>query len=81
MFFCEGIIVLFRIGLFLMVNALSEKNKLYNFQQQDTYETLNLLKNFPLECCGEEKLVKHSCMIKIDEAQIAKALDETNIER
>ena len=80
MFFCEGIKVLYRVGLYLMINAFSNKQNFIKCQQQGMYETLNLLKNLPIDCLTEENLVKKSCLIKIDENTLNNAFEKSKIQ-
>jgi hypothetical protein len=80
MFFCEGIKVLYRVGLYLMQTAFSDKQKLEKCQQQGMYETLNLLKNLQVESLTEHNLVKKSCMIKITEQDLNKAFEKSKVE-
>ena len=80
MFFCEGIKVLYRVGLYLMQTAFSDKQNMEKCQQQGMYETLNLLKNLQVEALTEHNLVKKSCMIKITEQDLKKAFEKSKVE-
>lgn len=80
MFFCEGIKVLYRVGLYLMVSAFSDKQKFQRCQQQGMYETLNLLKNLPVDSLREEELVRESCLRKISESDLKKVFDKSRAE-
>lgn len=77
MFFCEGIKVLYRVGLFLMNSAFGDKQSFQRCQQQGMYDTLNLLKNLPLECLDEERLVRESCLIKFSDDEFKKAFEKS----
>ncbi|RNA05526.1 TBC1 domain family member 10B [Brachionus plicatilis] len=80
MFFCEGIKVLYRVGLYLMLSAFSDKQKFQRCQQQGMYETLNLLKNLPIDSLTEAELVRESSMIKISESELRKAFEKSRAE-
>ena len=77
MFFCEGIKVLYRVGLYLMLSAFGDKQKFKRCQQQGMYETLDSLKNLPVTCLNEETLVRESCLIKVDEDDLKKAFEKS----
>lgn len=77
MFFCEGIKVLYRVGLYLMKSAFNDKLKFQRCQQQGLYETLNLLKNLPVEALTEINLVRESSAIKFSEEDLKKAYDRS----
>ena len=80
MFFCEGIKVMYRVGLYLMMSAFNDKQKFQRCQQQGMYETLNLLKNLPVECLKEAELVQESCLIKVNEVELKKAFEKSLVE-
>jgi hypothetical protein len=73
MFFCEGVKVLYRVGLYLMCSAFSDRSKLERCVQQGMYETLDLLKNLPVESLKEAQLVNESSMIKLNENDMSQA--------
>ena len=77
MFFCEGIKVLYRVGLYLMKSAFNDKLKFQRCQQQGLYETLNSLKNLPIEALTEMNLVRDSSAIKFSEEDLKKAYDRS----
>ena len=77
MFFCEGIKVLYRVGLYLLASAFSDKLKLSRCKQQGMYETLNALKNLPVECLREETLVTQSNLIKVSEEDLKRAFEKS----
>jgi hypothetical protein len=79
MFFCEGIKVLYRVGLYLMKSAFKDKQTLNRCQQQGMYETLSLLKNLPISCLNESELVKESCLNKISEKDLLKAFEKSRV--
>lgn len=80
MFFCEGIKVLYRVGLYLMQSAFNDKQKFQRCQQQGMYETLNCLKNLPVECLKEEDLVRDSSLIKVNEGDLKKTFEKSRSE-
>lgn len=80
MFFCEGVKVLYRVGLFLMRSAFGDRDKLQRCKQQGMYETMNLLKNLPVENLHEAYLVRESSLIKISEQDLIKAFDKSKVE-
>jgi len=81
MFFCEGVKVLYRVGLYLMNVAFShDKHKFARAQQQGMYETLSLLKNLPVHALKESVLVRDSCLIKVGEAELKKAFEKAKVE-
>lgn len=81
MFFCEGVKVLYRVGLHLMSSAFShDKHKFARAQQQGMYETLSLLKNLPVESLREAVLVHESCLIKVGEAELKRAFEKSKQE-
>ena len=77
MFFCEGVKVLYRVGLHLMLSAFGDKQKFQRCQQQGMYETLNLLKNLPIEALREDELVEKSSLIKIGEEDLKRAFEKS----
>lgn len=77
MFFCEGIKVLYRVGLYLLTCAFEDKAKLTQCAQQGMYETLNALKNLPVECLKEETLVAKSNAIKVNEDDLKRAFEKS----
>ena len=80
MFFCEGVKVLYKVGLYLMLNAFGTKQKLQRCQQQGMYETLNCLKNLPIECLDEVSLVRGSNLIDLSSDDFAKAFEKSKEE-
>ena len=84
MFFCEGIKVLYRVGLYLLSSAFEgapDSKRIYaKCQQQGMYETLSLLRNLPIECLKEATLVRDSCAIKVNELELSKAFDKSRVE-
>jgi hypothetical protein len=79
MFFCEGIKVLYRVGLYLLLSAFEDKAKFLKCQQQGMYETLNALKNLPIECLKEETLVAKSNLIRVTEDDLKKAFEKSKV--
>jgi hypothetical protein len=77
MFFCEGVKVLYRVGLYLMKSAFGDKQKFQRCQQQGMYETLSMLKNLPVESLIENNLVKESSLIRFSEDDLKKAFDKS----
>jgi TBC1 domain family member 10 len=80
MFFCEGVKVLYRVGLYLMCCAFSNRPNLEHCAQQGMYETLDLLKNLPVKCLKEDHLVIESSLIKISENDMSKAFQKSRKE-
>lgn len=80
MFFCEGVKVLYRVGLHLMISAFNDKERFQRCQSQGMYETLNLLKNLPVDSLYETKLVNQSSIIKISEEEFKKAYEKSGKE-
>lgn len=80
MFFCEGVKVLYRVGLFLMRSAFDDKQKFQRCVQNGMYETMNQLKNLPVEYLNESRLVKESSLIKISEDDLTRAFKKSKIE-
>ncbi|RWS28141.1 TBC1 domain family member 10A-like protein [Leptotrombidium deliense] len=56
MFFCEGIVVVFKVALILMACALGESSQ--RKQCPTMYETLHSLRNIPQKCMSEEFLIE-----------------------
>lgn len=79
MFFCEGVKVLYRVGLYLMSSAFGDKEK-FTRCQTGMYETLNLLKNLPIESLHEGRLVVSSSEIKFTEDDLKKAFEKSRKE-
>lgn len=81
MFFCEGVKVLYRVGLHLMLSAFSDKQQFQRCQSQNSmYETLSLLKNLPVDALCETKLISESSMIKFSDDEFKKAYDKSGKE-
>lgn len=81
MFFCEGVKVLYRVGLYLMNSAFThDKQKFLRAQQQGMYETLSLLKNLPVEALKESVLVEESCLIKVGPDELKRAFEKARKE-
>lgn len=81
MFFCEGVKVLYRVGLYLMNSAFShDKQKYARAQQQGMYETLNLLKNLPVEALKESVLVQESSLIRVSDSDLKKTFEKAKVE-
>ena len=80
MFFCEGVKVLYRVGLHLMLSAFKNKEQFQRCESQGMYETLNLIKNLPIEALAEETLVEESSKIKFSEDEFKKAYEKSGRE-
>jgi hypothetical protein len=80
MFFCEGVKVLYKVGLYLMCNAFSNKQKFQRCQQSGMYETLNCLKNLPIDCIDEVSLVFGTNEIRFSKSDFASAFDKSREE-
>ena len=70
MFFCEGPVVMFRVGLYLMKTALGNKKRFKEAEKQGDYEILNLLKIYPVDALREANLVKMSSLFKFDQNDV-----------
>ncbi|XP_015666046.2 TBC1 domain family member 10B-like [Protobothrops mucrosquamatus] len=68
MFFCEGVKIIFRVGLVLLRNALGSVDKLRSCQGM--YETMEKLRNLPVQALQEEYLVHEVINIPVTEALI-----------
>jgi hypothetical protein len=79
MFFCEGVKVVYKVGLYLMLNAFGTKEKVKRCQQHGMYETLNCLKNLPLECLDEASLVRGATAIDFDNVDFNKAFEKSKV--
>ncbi|KAJ7989546.1 hypothetical protein DPEC_G00305660 [Dallia pectoralis] len=68
MFFCEGVKIVFRVGLVLLKQMLGTVDKLR--QVQGMYETMERLRNIPPESILEEQLVNEVVSVPVTEALI-----------
>ncbi|KAI1884765.1 hypothetical protein AGOR_G00229870 [Albula goreensis] len=68
MFFCEGVKVVFRVGLVLLKQMLGSVDKLRELQGM--YETMERLRNIPPESVREEWLVQEITTLTVTEALI-----------
>ncbi|XP_074854484.1 TBC1 domain family member 10B [Carettochelys insculpta] len=68
MFFCEGVKIIFRVGLVLLQNTLGSVEKLRSCQGM--YETMEKLRNLPAQCVQEEFLVPEVVNLPVTEALI-----------
>ncbi|KAG8140623.1 hypothetical protein E2320_003308 [Naja naja] len=68
MFFCEGVKIVFRVGLVLLRNALGSVDKLRSCQGM--YETMEKLRNLPVQTMQEEYLVHEVINLPVTEALI-----------
>ncbi|KAJ8284314.1 hypothetical protein COCON_G00031640 [Conger conger] len=68
MFFCEGVKVVFRVGLVLLKQMLGSVEKLRELQGM--YETMERLRNIPLDNLREELLVQEVISLGVTEALI-----------
>ncbi|XP_006262868.4 TBC1 domain family member 10B [Alligator mississippiensis] len=68
MFFCEGVKIIFRVGLVLLRSTLGSVDKLRSCQGM--YETMEKLRNPPLQCLQEEVLVHEVVSLPVTEALI-----------
>ncbi|KAI1896383.1 hypothetical protein AGOR_G00094220 [Albula goreensis] len=68
MFFCEGVKVVFRVGLVLLRQMLGSVDKLRELQGM--YETMERLRNIPLDSVREEWLVQEVISLGVTEAII-----------
>uniref|UniRef100_A0A8C1K4M3 TBC1 domain family, member 10b n=1 Tax=Cyprinus carpio TaxID=7962 RepID=A0A8C1K4M3_CYPCA len=68
MFFCEGVKIVFRVGLVLLKQMLGSVDKLRELQGM--YETMERLRNIPPECIREDVLVQEVVSLSVTEALI-----------
>ncbi|XP_054851403.1 TBC1 domain family member 10B [Eublepharis macularius] len=68
MFFCEGVKIVFRVGLVLLRNTLGTVDKLRSCQGM--YETMEKLRNLPVEAMQEDYLVHEVMNLPVTEALI-----------
>ncbi|XP_070582869.1 TBC1 domain family member 10B [Erythrolamprus reginae] len=68
MFFCEGVKIIFRVGLVLLRNALGSVDKLRSCQGM--YETMEKLRNLPVQIMQEEYMVHEVINLPVTEALI-----------
>ncbi|RXN33666.1 TBC1 domain family member 10A-like protein [Labeo rohita] len=68
MFFCEGVKIVFRVGLVLLKQMLGSVDKLRELQGM--YETMERLRNLPPESIREELLVQEVVSLSVTEALI-----------
>ncbi|KAJ7314095.1 hypothetical protein JRQ81_006030 [Phrynocephalus forsythii] len=68
MFFCEGVKIIFRVGLVLLRNTLGSIDKLRSCQGM--YETMEKLRNLPVEAMHEDFLVHEVINLPVTEALI-----------
>ncbi|XP_026061699.1 TBC1 domain family member 10A-like [Carassius auratus] len=68
MFFCEGVKIVFRVGLVLLKQMLGSVDKLRELQGM--YETMERLRNIPPESIREEVLVQEVVSLSVTESLI-----------
>ncbi|XP_062387853.1 TBC1 domain family member 10B-like [Sardina pilchardus] len=68
MFFCEGVKVVFRVGLVLLKQMLGSVDKLRELQGM--YETMERLRNIPPESIKEDLLIQEVITLPVTEALI-----------
>ncbi|XP_051989122.1 TBC1 domain family member 10B-like [Xyrauchen texanus] len=68
MFFCEGVKIVFRVGLVLLKQMLGSVDKLRELQGM--YETMERLRNIPPETIREEFLVQEIVTLSVTEALV-----------
>uniref|UniRef100_A0AAR2J1M4 Rab-GAP TBC domain-containing protein n=1 Tax=Pygocentrus nattereri TaxID=42514 RepID=A0AAR2J1M4_PYGNA len=68
MFFCEGVKIVFRVGLVLLKQMLGSVDKLRELQGM--YETMERLRNIPPESIREDLLVQEVITLPVTEALI-----------
>nr|XP_023687438.1 TBC1 domain family member 10B [Paramormyrops kingsleyae] len=68
MFFCEGVKIVFRVGLVLLKQMLGSVDKLR--EVQGMYETMDRLRNIPPESVREDLLVHEVITMPVSEALI-----------
>ncbi|XP_007562254.1 TBC1 domain family member 10B [Poecilia formosa] len=70
MFFCEGVKIIFRVGLVLLKQMLGSVDKLRELQGM--YETMERLRNISPDTIREDVLVQEIIMLPVTEALIEK---------
>ncbi|KAM4717030.1 LOW QUALITY PROTEIN: TBC1 domain family member 10B [Anableps anableps] len=70
MFFCEGVKIIFRVGLVLLKQVLGSVEKLRELQGM--YETMERLRNISPDTIREDVLVQEIIMLPVTEALIEK---------
>ncbi|KAM9147158.1 TBC1 domain family member 10B [Pangshura tecta] len=68
MFFCEGVKIVFRVGLVLLRNTLGSVDKLRSCQGM--YETMEKLRNLPAQSMQEDVLIQEVVNLPVTEALI-----------
>uniref|UniRef100_A0A452I3Z7 Rab-GAP TBC domain-containing protein n=1 Tax=Gopherus agassizii TaxID=38772 RepID=A0A452I3Z7_9SAUR len=68
MFFCEGVKIVFRVGLVLLRNTLGSVDKLRSCQGM--YETMEKLRNLPAQSMQEDFLIQEVVNLPVTEALI-----------
>ncbi|XP_034990417.2 TBC1 domain family member 10B [Zootoca vivipara] len=68
MFFCEGVKIIFRVGLVLLRNTLGSIDKLRSCQGM--YETMEKLRNLPVDTMQENFLVQEVINLPVTEALV-----------
>ncbi|XP_050812652.1 LOW QUALITY PROTEIN: TBC1 domain family member 10B [Gopherus flavomarginatus] len=68
MFFCEGVKIVFRVGLVLLRNTLGSVDKLRSCQGM--YETMEKLRNLPAQSMQEDFLIQEVVTLPVTEALI-----------
>ncbi|XP_061159800.1 TBC1 domain family member 10B-like [Syngnathus typhle] len=68
MFFCEGVKIIFRVGLVLLKQMLGSVDKLR--EVQGMYETMERLRGISPDTIGEDSLVQEVILLQVTEALI-----------
>ncbi|XP_063791553.1 TBC1 domain family member 10B [Pseudophryne corroboree] len=68
MFFCEGVKIVFRVGLVLLRHTLGSVDKLRSCQGM--YETMEKLRSLPVHCMQEEVLLPEVSSLPVTDALI-----------
>lgn len=68
MFFCEGVKIVFRVGLVLLKHTLGSVDKLRSCQGM--YETMEKLRSLPVHCMQEEVLLPEVSSLPVTDALI-----------
>uniref|UniRef100_A0A8C5Q1X7 TBC1 domain family member 10B n=1 Tax=Leptobrachium leishanense TaxID=445787 RepID=A0A8C5Q1X7_9ANUR len=68
MFFCEGVKIIFRVGLVLLKHTLGSADKLRSCQGM--YETMEKLRSLPTQCMHEDTLLPEVSALPVADALI-----------
>jgi hypothetical protein len=84
-FFCEGVKIFYRVGLYLLKSIFGERKKFNAVahmasQHEQQYALLNMLKDIEMDCLKEDVLMRKAYEINIDETDLAHAYAKAKTE-